>query len=86
MCLIKIPFLASKRAFNPRCYVKLSADKNIMDQHKSSAVFDPVNNVPLPPMDGLSPALPICKSFIHLSVNLKKYLTLDKMVLLLEST
>ena len=59
----KNPYLASKRVLDPRCYVKLSADKNTMDQHKSSAVFDPFNNVPLPPLDGLPPAPPICKSF-----------------------
>ena len=56
-------YLASKRVLDPRCYVKLSADKNTMDQHKSSAVFDPFNNVPLPPLVGLPPAPPICKSF-----------------------
>ena len=61
--LHKNPYLASKRVLDPRCYVKLSADKNTMDQHKSSAVFDPFNNVPLPPLDGLPPAPRICKSF-----------------------
>ena len=61
--LNKNPYLASKRVLDPRCYVKLSADKNTMDQHKSSAVFDPFNNVPLPPLVGLPPAPPICKSF-----------------------
>ena len=30
---------------------------------KSSAVSDPFNSVPLPPLDGLLPAPPICKSF-----------------------
>ena len=30
----KNPYLASKRVLDPRCYVKLSADKNTMDQHK----------------------------------------------------
>ena len=49
----KNPYLASKKVLDPRCYVKLSADKNTMDQHKSSAVFDPFSNVPLPPLDGL---------------------------------
>ena len=59
----KNPYLASKRVLDPRSYVKLSADKSTMDQHKSSTVFDPFNNVPLPPLDGLPPAPPICKSF-----------------------
>ena len=59
----KNPYLASKRFLDPRCYVKLSADKNTMDQDKSSAVFDPFNNVPLPPLESLPPAPPICKSF-----------------------
>ena len=59
----KNPYLASKRVLDPRCYVKLSADKNTMDQHKSSAVFDPFNSVPLPPLDGLPLPPPICKSF-----------------------
>ena len=54
--------LASKRALDPRCYVKLSADKNTMDQHKSSPVFDPFNSVSLPPLDGLPLASPVCKS------------------------
>ena len=49
--------LASKRVLDPRCYVKLSADKNTMDQHKSSTVFDPFNSVPLPPLDGLPAVL-----------------------------
>ena len=48
----KNPYLASKRVLDPRCYVELSAEKNTMDQHKSSAVFDPFN-VTLPPLDGL---------------------------------
>ena len=56
--LNKNPCLASKRVLDPRCYVKLSADKGTMDQHKSSAVFDPFNSVPLPPLDGLPAALP----------------------------
>ena len=30
---------------------------------KSSAVSDPFNSVPLPPLDGLLPAPPICKFF-----------------------
>ena len=59
----KNPSLTSKRILDPRCYVKLSADKNTMDQHKSSAVFDPFNSVPLPPLDGLPLPPPICKSF-----------------------
>ena len=61
--LNKNPSLTSKRILDPRCYVKLSADKNTMDQHKSSAVFDPFNSVPLPPLDGLPLPPPICKSF-----------------------
>ena len=84
--------LASKRVLDPRCYVNLSADKNTMDQRRSSAVFDSFNSVPLSPLDGLPPAPPICKSLhhlfvnllhqkIYLSVNLKKYVTLDEMVL-----
>ena len=59
----KNPNLASKRVLDRRCYVKLCPDKNTVDQHKSSAVFDPFNNVLLLPLDGLSPAPPICKSF-----------------------
>ena len=59
----KNPYLASKRVLDPRCYVKLSADKNTMDQHNSYVVFDPFKNVPVPPLDGLPPAPPICKSF-----------------------
>ena len=58
----KNPCLASKRVLDPRCYVKLSADTNTMDQHKSSAVFDPFSSVSLPPMDGLPLAPPVCKS------------------------
>ena len=59
----KNPCLASKRVLNPRCYVKLSTDKNIVDQHKSSAVFDPFNSAPLPPLVRLPPAPPIYQSF-----------------------
>ena len=61
--LNKNPCLASKRVLDPRCCVKLSTDKNTMDQHKSSAVSDPFNSVPLPPLVELPPAPPICKSF-----------------------
>ena len=84
----KNPYLASKRVLEPRCYVKFSADKKTMDQHKSSAVFDPFNNVHLPPLDCLRPAPPICKSFTSGNLSFcafKKYLTLEEMVLLLES-
>ena len=69
----KNPYLASKRVLDPRCYVKLSADKNTMDQHKSSAVFDPFNNVPLPPLDGLPPAPPICKSFTSENLSFSEF-------------
>ena len=69
----KNPYLASKRVIVPTCYVTLSADKNTMDQHKSSAVFAPFNNVPLPPLDGFPPAPPICKSFT--SENISFYLS-----------
>ena len=61
----KNPYLASKRVLDPRCYVKLSADKNNMDQHKSSAVFDPFDNVPLRTLDGLPPAPPIWVNPLH---------------------
>ena len=69
----KNPYLASKRVLDPRCYVKLSADKNIMDQHKSFAVFDPFNNVPLPPLVGLPPAPPICKSFTSENLSFSEF-------------
>ena len=59
----KNPCLAGKRVLDPRCYVKFSADKNTMCQHKSYPVFNPFNSVLLPPLDGLPPAPPICKSF-----------------------
>ena len=59
----KNPCLASKRVLNPRCFVKLSTDKNIVDQHKSSTVFDPFNSAPLPPLVRLPPAPPIYQSF-----------------------
>ena len=69
----KNPYLASKRVLDPRCYIKLSAGKNSMDQHKSSAVFDPFSNVPLPPLDGLPPAPPICKSFTSENLSFSEF-------------
>ena len=52
---------------------QVSADKNTMDQHKSSAVFDPFNNVPLPPLDGLPPAPPISKSCTSENVSFSEF-------------
>ena len=69
----KNPSFASQRVLDPRCYVKLSADKNAMDWHKSSAVFDPFNNVILPPLDGLPPAPPICKSFTSENLSFSEF-------------
>ena len=66
-------YLSSKRVLDSRCYVKLSADKNAMDQHKSSAVFDPFNNNPLPRLDGLPPAPPICKSFTSGNISFSEF-------------
>ena len=65
--------LASKRVLDRRCYVKLYADKNTMDQLKSSAVFDPFSSVPLHPLDGLPPAPPICKSFTSENVSFSEF-------------
>ena len=70
---LKNPCLASKRVLDPRCYVNLSTDKNTMDQHKSSVVFDPFNNVPQPPLDGLPPAPPICKSFTSENLSFSEF-------------
>ena len=70
---LKNPCLASKRVLDPRCYVNLSTDKNTMDQHKSSAVFDPFSNVPLPPLDGLPPAPPIRKSFTSENLSFSEF-------------
>ena len=67
------PCLASKRVFDPRCYVKLSGDKNSMDQHNSSAVFDPFNSVPVPPLDGIPPTPPICKSFTSENLSFSEF-------------
>ena len=69
----KNPSFASQRVLDPRCYVKLSADKNAMDWHKSSAVFDPFNNAILPPLDGLPPAPPICKSFTSENLSFSEF-------------
>ena len=69
----KNPCLASKIVLDPRCYVKLSADKNTMDQRKSSAVFDTFNSVPLTPLDGLPPVPPICKSFTSENVSFSEF-------------
>ena len=69
----KNPCLVSKRVSDPRCYVKLSADKKTMDQCKSSAVFDPFNSVPLTPLDGLPPAIPIFKSFTSENVSFSEF-------------
>ena len=67
------PCLASKRVFDPKCYVKLSGDENSMDQHNSSAVFDPFNSVPVPPLDGLPTTPPICKSFTSENLSFSEF-------------
>ena len=69
----KNPCLTSERVFDPRCYAKLSVNKNTMDQYKSSAVFDPFNSVLLPPLDGLSPAPPICNSFTSENLSFSEF-------------
>ena len=73
VCLIKILVWLIKESPILDAMLSCLQIKKTMDQCKSSAVFDPFNSVPLTPLDGLPPAIPIFKSFTSENVSFSEF-------------
>ena len=57
------PYKAGKNLLDPKCYCSLKVDQEVLDQHKSSNLFDSNYNIPLGNLEGLPPELLLLKKF-----------------------
>ena len=57
------PYKAGKNLLDPKCYCSLKVDQEVLDQHKSSNLFDNNYDIPLGTLEGLPPELLLLKKF-----------------------
>ena len=48
-------YKARKKLLDPKCYCSLKVDQEVLDQHKSSNLFDNNYDIPLGNLEGLPP-------------------------------
>ena len=64
------PYKAGKSLLDPKCKATLHVNKETLDHHKSSTVYDQFYDIPLEDLEGLPPTPSITKPF---SLNTFKY-------------
>ena len=57
------PYKAGKNLLDPKCYCNLKVDQEVLDQHKSSNLFDNNYDIQLGNLEGLPPETLLLKKF-----------------------
>ena len=60
------PYITGKSLLDPKCYCSLNVNQEILDQHKSSNLFDNTYNIPLGNLAG-PPKSALLKKFSKIS-------------------
>ena len=58
------PYKAGKNLLDPKCYCSLKIDQEVLDQRKSSNLFDNIYDIPLGNLEGLTPEPLLLKNLI----------------------
>ena len=67
------PYQAGKTVIDPKCNIRLSVDKDVLDEHKATCIDDPKWKVPLIPLKDLPEPPSVLKNFNSSKLNFSDF-------------